>query len=70
MMLIGTKGWNFYEHLFTTITLFLTVGVFAYTINAIGTIIDNINRESLNFKNQMSLINKYMKKNKTSASLQ
>lgn len=40
MMLIGTKGWNFYEHLFTTIILFLTVGVFAYTINEIGIIIE------------------------------
>lgn len=33
MMLIGSKGNNFLESWFTTITILLTVGVFAYTIS-------------------------------------
>jgi hypothetical protein len=32
MMLIGTRGYNFYETSFTTITVLLTVGVFAFVI--------------------------------------
>jgi hypothetical protein len=31
-MLIGTRGYNFYETSFTTMTVLLTVGVFAYVI--------------------------------------
>lgn len=46
MMLIGSKGNNFLESWFTTITILLTVGVFAYTISEIANIIDDINRES------------------------
>lgn len=39
IMLIGTKGDTFLETLFVTITLLLTVGVFAYLISTISMII-------------------------------
>lgn len=32
MMLIGTRGYNFLETSFTTISVLLTVGVFAYVV--------------------------------------
>ena len=35
-MLIGAKGNNYYEVLFTTATVIITVGFFAYFINKIG----------------------------------
>lgn len=65
MMLIGSKGNNFLESIFTTTTVLLTVGVFAYTISEIANIIDDINRDSINYKNELSLINQYMKQKKT-----
>lgn len=46
MMLIGSKGNNFIESWFTTITILLTVGVFAYTISEIANIINSINKDS------------------------
>lgn len=45
-MLIGAKGHNFLESWFTTITILLTVGVFAYTISEIANIINDINKDS------------------------
>ena len=36
MMLVGSKGNNFEEILLTTITMLITVGMFAYIINSIG----------------------------------
>lgn len=35
MMLVGTRGYTYIEVLFTTITLLLTVGVFAYLLSSI-----------------------------------
>jgi hypothetical protein len=39
-MLIGTRGYNFYETFFTTLTVLLTVGMFAYVVSTIGGILD------------------------------
>ena len=36
MMLVGPKGNNFYEILFTSLTMFATVGIFAYIISSIS----------------------------------
>lgn len=44
--IIGSKGNNFIESWFTTITILLTVGVFAYTISEIANIINSINKDS------------------------
>lgn len=46
IMLIGTKGDTFLETLFTTLMLLITVGVFAYLISTISTILEEINRET------------------------
>jgi hypothetical protein len=40
MILIGTRGYNFYETFFTTLTVLLTVGMFAYVVSTIGGILD------------------------------
>lgn len=45
-MLIGTKGITFVETLFTTTTLLMTVGVFAYLISTISMILEELNKES------------------------
>ncbi|KRX01126.1 Cyclic nucleotide-binding protein [Pseudocohnilembus persalinus] len=70
MMLIGSKGNNFLESWFTTITILLTVGVFAYTISQISNIIDDINKDTSYYKNELSVINKYMKQKNTSMTIQ
>jgi hypothetical protein len=44
MMLIGTRGYNLYETCFTTMTVLLTVGMFAYVVSTIGAILDQMNR--------------------------
>lgn len=38
-MLIGTKGFTFPEVVFVTLTLLVTVGVFAYLLSTISSII-------------------------------
>lgn len=42
-MLIGTKGETVLETLFVTVTLLVTVGVFAYLISTISMIIQELN---------------------------
>lgn len=44
-MLIGTSGNTFFEVLFITATLIITVGVFAYLLSKISSIIENIDNE-------------------------
>lgn len=61
LMLIGTRGNTFIEILFTTIILFFTVGIFAYLVSSIGQIIDEINRKDKEFKNDLRVMNHYMK---------
>jgi hypothetical protein len=62
MMLIGTRGYNFYETSFTTISVLLTVGVFAYVIQSIGKILEDLDREDKENKEEISLIHKYIRK--------
>jgi hypothetical protein len=64
MMLIGTRGYNYLETSFTTISVLLTVGVFAYVIQSIGQILEDINKYDKVNKLEVSLINKYLKKKK------
>jgi hypothetical protein len=69
MMLIGTRGYNFMETLFTTITVLLTVGMFAYVVSTIGDILDQINKFDKQNKIEMSLLNKYIKRKNISKRL-
>lgn len=44
-MLIGTKGNTFIEVLFITAVLIVTVGVFAYLLSKISSIIEEMDKE-------------------------
>ncbi|KRX01124.1 Cyclic nucleotide-binding protein [Pseudocohnilembus persalinus] len=70
VMLIGSKGNNNIEAWFTILTILTCVGVFAYTISEIANIIDDINKDSINYKNELAIINKYMKSLGTSIEIQ
>lgn len=49
MMLIGTKGYNFIEILFANLILFLTVGIYAYIISRINTLLEEVNKKSKDY---------------------
>ena len=59
LMLIGTKGDTFVEVTFVTFVLYVTVGIFAYLISNISTIIDDINKKSKEYKNNLKIMNEY-----------
>ena len=61
MMLVGTKGNNVQELIFTVIIMFATVGFFAYLINSIGMILDEINKRTKDYQNDLEVINRYMR---------
>lgn len=61
-MLIGTNGETFIENCFTTFMLLLTVGVFAYLISTISTILDEINKEVREYKHDLGAINRFSNK--------
>lgn len=63
-MLIGAKGTTLYESIFVTIILFGTVGIFAYLISSINSILDEINKNKKKHINELKIINYYMKENK------
>ncbi|KAL4473723.1 hypothetical protein ABPG74_022587 [Tetrahymena malaccensis] len=48
------------EIMFTIITMFCTGMIWAYSLNSIGCIIDNINKTNLEYKNDMQQIHCYM----------
>ncbi|KAL4504038.1 hypothetical protein ABPG72_022668 [Tetrahymena utriculariae] len=48
------------EIMFTIITMFCTGMIWAYSLNSIGCIIDNINKTNLEYKNDMQMIHCYM----------
>lgn len=50
-------------------TILLTVGVFAYTISEIANIIDDINKDNSQYKNELAIINKYMKQKNSSVEI-
>jgi uncharacterized membrane protein YvlD (DUF360 family) len=51
---------NDLEVLFATSTMFVTCGVFAFAINAIGLALSNIRDEKLKARKTMAIINEYM----------
>lgn len=54
---------NNLEVLVATLTMFVTCGVFAFSINAIGSALSNIREVKSKTRKTMSIINSYMTKN-------
>ncbi len=46
------------------------MGTFAYTMNCIGVILDEQNKKSKEYKRDLELLNKYMRKNNLKLDLQ
>ena len=65
-MLIGSKGTTFPETVFTTVLLFNTVGLFAYLISTMGIIIEELNKQTQEYKNDLKIINYYMRQKRLS----
>ncbi len=68
LMLIGASGYTFTEITFTTTLLFVTVGIFAYLISNISSIIDDINKHSKEYKIDLKIMNEYMMVSKNNIS--
>lgn len=60
MMLIGAKGNTTAETLLTIIALLFTVVIFAYILNNISEILTELNKYSLEYLNDLEIINRYM----------
>lgn len=60
-MLVGTKGNNFIEVLFTSIVMFLTVGLFGYLISSINIILDELNQKKKDYQKDLEVVNKYLR---------
>ncbi|KAL4488797.1 hypothetical protein ABPG72_016450 [Tetrahymena utriculariae] len=60
---------NLTEVFFAVVTILLACGVFAYSVNAIGFILDEINREQKQLNKNMQIINQYMNKKNISREL-
>ncbi len=43
--------------------MFATMGTFAYTMNCIGSILDEMNKKQIEYKKDLEVINKFMRKN-------
>ena len=52
---------NIVERIFTILFIYTACVIFAYTINRIGMIVQNINKKEFEFKRTMNTINGYMK---------
>ena len=50
--------------------MFATMGTFAYTMNCIGVILDEQNKKQKEYKRDLEIINKYMRKNNLKNELQ
>ncbi|KAL4434927.1 hypothetical protein ABPG74_021266 [Tetrahymena malaccensis] len=61
---------NCTEMIISLITMLFSCGVFAYSINAIGTIFNTLNQKSLDIKNNMYTISSYMAKKNIDFELQ
>lgn len=61
---------NKYEVLFCIITMYITCGVFAYSLNAIGFIFEDLYLQENDIKNNLFVINNFMHKKNISKSLQ
>ncbi|KAL4510498.1 hypothetical protein ABPG72_004652 [Tetrahymena utriculariae] len=59
-----------FERIFSIITVFSACGVFAYSISEVGSIFQEMNKSSKQRKNNLFVINNYMKKKKITSELQ
>lgn len=59
-MLIGNNFSTFAETCFTNFILLFTVGIFAYLLSKISMIIEEINKDSNEYKKDLEIINKYL----------
>lgn len=50
------------ELIFSIAAIFLTTGVFGYTLNLIGTIINDITKKSKEYNNERRVMNRFFKK--------
>lgn len=53
---------NQVEHIFVIFSLFTLNGVYAYSFNLIGVIVQEMNKRNKEYRNDMSLLNYYMQK--------
>ncbi|KAM3132196.1 hypothetical protein pb186bvf_015656 [Paramecium bursaria] len=61
---------NLYEVICSVILIFFSSGIFAFSINSIGVILNNINQSQSFYKRSLLLINQHMDSNEVSANLQ
>jgi hypothetical protein len=61
---------NAYEYMLGIVTMLCTCGVFAFGINTIGVVFEDLIENEKLIKKKMSIINKYMIKKKIPTSLQ
>lgn len=52
---------NYIECVFSIMTMFVAGMVYAYSLNSIGNIIENINKANKNYKDDMEVIHGYMR---------
>ncbi|KAM3130514.1 hypothetical protein pb186bvf_017423 [Paramecium bursaria] len=63
-------GQNLHEILCSSVLIFFSSGIFAFTINSIGLILNNINQSQSIYKRSLLLINQHMNNNEVSPNLQ
>ncbi|CAD8096172.1 unnamed protein product [Paramecium sonneborni] len=61
---------NLTERIFCIIMTLISTATFAYSVNSIGQIFQDMSKQSVQFKTNMNSLNKFLKKQKVSASLQ
>ncbi|CAK89471.1 unnamed protein product (macronuclear) [Paramecium tetraurelia] len=61
---------NLTERLFCIIMTLISTATFAYSVNSIGQIFQDMSKQSVQFKTNMNSLNKFLKNQKVSASLQ
>lgn len=62
-------GTNIYERIFSIFFVFIACAVFAYTINSIQNIMNAIYKRESEYKVQLNVINRFMKKNRVNFDL-
>jgi Ion channel len=55
---------NNYERIICNITMFMACGVFAFSVNSIGIVLQNLYKSRLEYVRSVTLINNFMSKNK------
>ncbi len=61
---------NEFEMMLCVLTMLITCGIFAYSVNCIGLILTDFNNRKKELKENLYIINNYMYKKKINAGLQ